>query len=198
MIIGTNSYYNTTTYAQSSLDVAKKPNLAIAEQQSVKKAENVETKISRKTAADELAYLSDKFKDYSFVSANYSQGMRYGTSMTTNVAISPQFLAKMANDPELETEYIQEIGNMRELDEQFIQGQAARGWKVVAQGWAIDKDGGISSWAITTKDNKIKSFLQKMSEKSDKIRQEQLEKAKEEKRVHKKEDVQRKGIDLRL
>ena len=198
MIIGTNSYYNTTTYAQSSLDVAKKPNLAIAEQQSVKKAENVETKISRKTAADELAYLSDKFKDYSFVSANYSQGMRYGTSMTINVAISPQFLAKMANDPELETEYIQEIGNMRELDEQFIQGQAARGWKVVAQGWAIDKDGEISSWAITTKDNKTKSFLQKMSEKSDKIRQEQLEKAKEEKSVHKKEDVQRKGIDLRL
>ena len=167
-------------------------------QQAVDKTENVETKTTRKAAADELAYLSDNFKDYSFVSVNYSQGMRYGTSTTTNVAISPQFLEKMANDPELEAEYVKEIGNMRELDEQFIQGQAARGWKVVAQGWAIDKDGGISSWAITTKDPKAKSFLQKMSEKSDEIRQKQLEKAKEEKRVHKKEDVQRKGIDLRL
>ena len=41
MIIGTNSYYNTTTYTQSSRDGAKKTNLAIAEQQSFKKTENV-------------------------------------------------------------------------------------------------------------------------------------------------------------
>lgn len=164
------------------------------EKYSVDKTEKVDIKTTRKTAADELAYLTDKFEDYSFVSANYSRGMRYGTSSTTNVAISPQFLLKMANDKEVEAEYVKEIKNMRELDDQFVQGQAARGWKVVDQGWAIDKNGGISSWAITTKDTKTKSFLQKMSEKTDEIRQEQLEK----KKTHKNADIQRKVIDLRL
>ena len=57
--------------------------------------------------------------NYSFVSANYSPGMKYGKSTTTNVAISPQFLTKMVNDSDLEDEYIKEIGNMKKLDEQF-------------------------------------------------------------------------------
>ena len=60
-----------------------------------------------------------KNDNYSFVSANYSPGMKYGKSTTTNVAIFPQFLTKMANDSDLEDEYIKEIGNMKKLDEQF-------------------------------------------------------------------------------
>ena len=59
------------------------------------------------------------------------------------------------------------------------------GWRV-EQGWAIDKDGNISSWAIGHKDPKAKSFLQKMSEKTEEIRQKKLEKSentKEEKEV---------------
>ena len=94
-----------------------------------------------------------KFDNYSFVSANYSPGMKYGKSTTTNVAISPQFLTKMANDSDLEDEYIKEIGNMKKLDEQFAKQQADIGWRV-EQGWAIDKDGNISSWAIGHKDSK--------------------------------------------
>ena len=85
-----------------------------------------------------------KIDNYSFVSANYSPGMKYGKSTTTNVAISPQFLRKMANDSDLEDEYIKEIGNMKKLDEQFAKQQADIGWRV-EQGWAIDKDGNISS-----------------------------------------------------
>ena len=84
-----------------------------------------------------------KNDNYSFVSANYSPGMKYGKSTTTNVAISPQFLTKMANDSDLEDEYIKEIGNMKKLDEQFAKQQADIGWRV-EQGWAIDKDGNIS------------------------------------------------------
>ena len=41
--------------------------------------------------------------------------MKYGKSTTTNVAISPQFLTKMANDSDLEDEYIKEIGNMKKV-----------------------------------------------------------------------------------
>ena len=102
--------------------------------------------------------------------------MKYGKSTTTNVAISPQFLTKMANDSDLEDEYIKEIGNMKKLDEQFAKQQADIGWRV-EQGWAIDKDGNISSWAIGHKDSKVKSFLQNMSEKAEEILQKQLEKS---------------------
>ena len=104
--------------------------------------------------------------------------MKYGKSTTTNVAIFPQFLTKMANDSDLEDEYIKEIGNMKKIDEQFAKQQADIGWRV-EQGWAIDKDGNISSWAIGHKDSKVKSFLQNMSEKAEEILQKQLEKAKE-------------------
>ena len=164
--------------------VTKDPKAKSFLQKMSEKSEEIRQKQMEKSKdaeRDELSYLSKLFDDYSFVSANYSQGMKYGKSNTTNVAISPQFLTKMANNTELEAEYIKEIGNMRELDEQFARGQAARGWKVVARGWAIDKDGGISCWSITTKDPKAKSFLQKMSDKSEEIRQKQMEKAKEAK-----------------
>ena len=184
-VTGVNNYSNTYTNAYTS-NVRKNVAKETTEKQVVGQTGDVKVGTTRKTAADELSYLSKKFDDYSFVSANYSQGMKYGTSSTTNVAISPQFLAKMANDSELEDEYIKEIGNMKELDEQFAKGQVARGWKVVARGWAIDKDGGISCWSITTKDTKAKSFLQKMNEKTEEIRQKKLvksENTKEEKEV---------------
>ena len=141
---------------------------------------------TRKTAADELSYLSKKYSNYSFVAANYSQGMKYGSGSTVNVAISPQFLAKMANDPELEKEYEKNIAAMQECDEQFIQMQAARGWRVDAQGWAIDKDGGISSWAVVTKDPNAKSHLQTMSENAEKIRKQNGEKKQEKAKIEEK------------
>lgn len=135
---------------------------------------NTESASTRKTAADELSYLSKKYSNYSFVAADYKQGMRYGSNKTTNVAISPEFLQKMANDPELEKQYEKEIASMQSLDEQFARSVEAGGWHVAAQGWAIDKNGGISSWAITQKDDK-KSFLQTMSENTNKIQKQRLE-----------------------
>ena len=121
--------------------------------------------------------------------------MKYGKLTTTNVAISPQFLTKMANDSDLEDEYIKEIGNMKKIDEQFAKQQADIGWRV-EQGWAIDKDGNISSWAIGHKDSKVKSFLQNMSEKAEEILQKQLEKAKDTKE-EKRSIMQKKCIALR-
>ena len=58
--------------------------------------------------------------------------MQYGSSSTVNVAISPQFLAKMASDPELEKEYEKQIAGMQECDEQNARSVAAGGWHVVA------------------------------------------------------------------
>ena len=123
---------------------------------------NTSTQIvtARKTANDELAYLKDKFKNYSFVAANFKQGMRYGSNATTNVAISPQLLKKMANDPKLAEEYEKEIANMKSCDQWCRANISARGDKLVADGWAIDKDGGISRWSIGTHDDrriKVKS-----------------------------------------
>lgn len=124
---------------------------------------------------DELSYLSKKYSNYSFVGANYTKGMRYGSNSTVNVAISPQFLSKMAKDPKLEKEYEENIAAMQECDEQNARQVAAGGWHVVAQGWAIDKDGGISKWSIVQKDDK-KSYLQTMFENADKIRRKNEEK----------------------
>lgn len=100
------------------------------------------------TAGDELSRLSVKFKGYSFFAADIRPGMIYGSKNTTNVAISPQFLKKMADDPELEAEYEKEIENMKRLDEQNVRTHEMNGGKLIAQGWAIDKDGGISKWSI--------------------------------------------------
>lgn len=150
---------------------------------------------TKKTAADELSYLSKKYSNCSFVAANYSRGMRYGSNSTTNIAISPQFLSKMASDPELEAEYEGYIEDLQRLDKEFIAHEAARGWRVVAQGWAIDKDGGISGWVITTKDPNAKSHLQTMSENAEKIRKQneakKQEKAKlEEKRQEEQDEME--------
>ena len=139
----------------------------------------------KKTAADELSYLSKKYSNYSFVAANYTKGMRYGSNSTVNVAISPQFLAKMASDPELEAEYEKNIAAMQKLDEQFAAQQAAMGWRV-EQGWAIDKDGGISKWIIGHKDSNAKSQLEKMSEKTEKIREENKAKKEEKAKLDEK------------
>ncbi len=133
---------------------------------------------TRKTAADELSYLSKKYSNYSFVAADYTKGMQYGSSSTVNVAISPQFLSKMANDPELEKEYEKNIAAMQECDEQNARSVAAGGWHVVAQGWAVDKAGGISKWSVVQKDG-TKSRLQTMSGNAEKIRKQNEEKKKE-------------------
>ena len=140
---------------------------------------------TRKTAADELNYLSKKYDGYTFAAANFQPGMRYGSNKTTYVAISPEFLKKMANDPELEKEYEKEIANMQSLDEQIRQRIEGSGATLVAHGWAIDKDGGISSWSISKHDDR-RSKVTSPNEFGDKIRQKKAEKKKVEEKVSKK------------
>ena len=147
----------------------------------------------RKTAADELKYLSKKYDGYTFAAANFQPGMRYGSNKTTNVAISPDFLQKMANDQELEEEYEKEIANMQALDAQRRQRIESGGGTVVAMGWAIDKDGGISCWSIGKYDDS-RSKVTSPNEYGAKIRQQKAEKKKTEEKVaeRKKEKAEQK------
>ena len=180
-----NNYSNYASSYTNTTDTKKKTTESSTAKEVAEKGST-----TRKTAADELSHLSDKFSNYSFVSANYTKGMQYGSSSTVNVAIAPQFLAKMANDPELEAEYEKQIAGMQECDEQLCRQQAAKGWHVVAQGWAIDKDGGMSKWAIVQKDDK-KSHLQTMSENAEKIRKQNAEKKQEKVKIEEKRQAER-------
>ncbi|MDE5696870.1 MAG: hypothetical protein K2I96_05585 [Lachnospiraceae bacterium] len=174
---------NYSSYANSYTNTAD--NKKKTTESSTTKEATVTSSTTRKTAADELSYLSNKYSNYSFVAANYTKGMQYGSSSTTNVAISPQFLSKMASDSELEKEYEENIAAMQECDEQNARQVAAGGWHVVAQGWAIDKDGGISKWSIVQKVD-TKSHLQTMSENAEKIREKNAEKKREQKEIEEK------------
>lgn len=102
----------------------------------------------------------------------------------SNVDVSQQFLSKMANDPELAAEYMDEINNMKNSDGQYGKDQNAIGGRVIARGWVIDKNGGVSSWSITVSGPKTKSSLQKMRERAEEIR---LKKIKRELRKAKNE-----------
>ena len=141
----------------------------------------------RKTAADELAFLSKKYDGYSFVSANFRPGMQYGSKDTVNVAISPTFLKKMANNPELEAEYEKEIANMKACDERKVRNIEGQGDRVIAKGWAIDKDGNISSWTIGERGHRPK--VVSPNEYGAKIRQQKAEKRKEQERIAAKKEA---------
>jgi hypothetical protein len=145
-----------------------------------------QTESTRKTAADELAYLSKKYDGYSFVSAIFRPGMQYGSKDTVNVAISPTFLNKMANNPELEAEYEKEIANMKACDESKVRNIEGQGDRVIAKGWAIDKDGNISSWTIGERGHRPK--VVSPNEYGAKIRQQKAEKRKEQERIAKKKE----------
>ena len=164
-------------------DVADK-----AERQTVSVRDTKQNENVRKTAADELAYLSKKYDGITFVAANFKPGMRYGSLATTNIAISPEFLKKMANDPELEKEYTDQFENMKRLDEQNIKSHEAQGRHLVAQGWAIDKDGGMSKWSISEADNK-RHYGQEMTDYANKIRKEKAEKKKEQEKIAAKKEA---------
>lgn len=145
----------------------------------------------RKTANEELAYLSKKYDGYSFVSADYRQGMRYGSKSTVNVAISPDFLKKMANDPKLEKEYEKEIANMKACDDQKVRNIEGQGDRIIAKGWAIDKDGNISSWTIGERGGN-RPKVTSPNEYAEKIRKKKAEKKKEEQKIAQKKQAENK------
>ena len=150
-----------------------------------------ESREIRRTAADELSYLSKKYEGYTFVAANFKPRMKYGSNDTTNVAISPAFLKKMANNPELEKEYEKEIANMKACDDQKVRNIEGQGDRIIAKGWAIDKDGNISSWTIGERGGN-RPKVTSPNEYAEKIRKEKAEKKKAENKLAQKKQAENK------
>lgn len=187
MAMDINNVYNNYTGSYMKTNEKKEAVKSSEKQGAVEKAEQKES--ARKTAADELSYLTKNFDGITFVAANFKPGMRYGTLATTNIAISPEFLKKMANDPALEKEYTDQFENMKKLDEQNIKLHEAQGRRLVAQGWAIDKNGGMSKWGISEADNK-RHYGQEMTDYANKIRKQKLEKKKEQEKIAAKKEAE--------
>ena len=168
------SYVSNSTYATKSNNQKQTTSSNETDKTST------ETQAStRKTAADELEYLSNKYSGYTFVAGVYQQGTKFGSANTTNIMIDSRFLTKMANNSELEAEYEKQISLCKDLDEQMKSSYAAQGWRCEC-GTIIDKDGGMSCWTIVTKDSNAKSHLQEMSENAEKIREKNADKKKKQ------------------
>ena len=175
-----NTAYNTYAGSYKKTNEKKEGAKATEKDTAVERTEQSEK--TRKTAADELSYLTKKYDEYSFVGANFKPGMRYGSKDTVNVAISPAFLKKMANDPELEEHYEKEIANMKACDERKVRNIEGQGDRIIAKGWAIDKDGNISSWTIGERGGNRPKVVSP-NEYGAKIRQQKAEKKKKEEKI---------------
>ena len=182
MAMEVNSVYG--SYASNYTSVGRKQ-LATERIDSSSTEVSADVKETRKTAADELSYLSKKYEGYSFISANYRQGMRYGSNSIVNVAISPEFLNKMGNNPDLEEKYEKEIANMKACDERKVRNIEGQGDRIIAKGWAIDKDGNISSWTIGERGGNC-SKVTSPNEYGEKIRKEKAAKKKRNQEIEKK------------
>ena len=69
--------------------------------QKVKGKESIEEELpARQTAGEELRYLQNKYDGIQFFAMDVSYGTTYGSRDTTNIAISPTFLKKMAENPD--------------------------------------------------------------------------------------------------
>ena len=68
-VTGVNNYSNIYTNAYTG-NIRKNNAKETTEKQVVEQSEDVKTGTTRKTAADELSYLSKKFDNYSFVSVS--------------------------------------------------------------------------------------------------------------------------------
>ena len=121
---------------------------------------------------------------------SWNSGSALSAMATTNIAISPQFLKKMADNPELEKEYESYFEGMQKLDEENIRIHEARGRRMVAQGWAIDKNGGISRWGISEPTNK-RHYGQEMTDYANKIREQKSEKKWEQEKIEEKRQADR-------
>lgn len=182
----TSSYTNTTDNKKKATEKHSR-----TDESGVSKEAAENSNATRKTAADELSYLSNKYSNCTFVAVNYKQSMQYGSMATTNIAISPDFLKKMANNPELKKEYESYFDGMQKLDEENIRTHAARGRRMVAQGWAIDKNGGISRWGISEPTDK-RHHGQEMTDYANKIREQKSEKKREQEKIEEKRQTSRK------
>lgn len=147
------------------------------------KMEAENAKGDKKTNADMLSELSEKYPGAKF-STNTAPFSAKGKN---NIAISPNILQEMQNDPEKRLEYEALIYDC----EQAIKSGAFRREGCIAGGFIIDSNGGLGAWSISqAKGTKVrKSFALDKKDKGswiEKIQEKMKTKKKEAIRIEKK------------
>lgn len=109
--------------------------------QFAQKAKSEDAEKGRKKS-DTLGELSEKFSGLKFsVGTKPFQGSGMG-----NVSIAPNILREMENDPAKREEYEALLYDVQQTTSEI---QTKRGDRTLkAQGWVIDKDGGLRCWSI--------------------------------------------------
>lgn len=138
--------------ASASLGVATAPEKAENEKADATNKDDTtdkdDTKESQVTAkaSQKAEELRNAHQDTNVAAVNYSQDMRIAEEGKTNVAISPEFLEKMADSADLSASYEDKVGTMHDLS-----GQDAPA-HVQSQTWAIDKNGSIRHYSTLAQD----------------------------------------------
>ncbi|MDL2283525.1 DUF6033 family protein [Oxalobacter sp. OttesenSCG-928-P03] len=96
----------------------------------------------KSSASDVLRDLKNQFPD-----ATFSTSTQPGGSGIGNIAIAPNILRQMAEDPEKRLEYEALIYDMMEVTKTLPGQFASQGSELTAQGWIIDSNGELSSWS---------------------------------------------------
>lgn len=111
-----------------------------------------------------------------------------GQSGSYNVAIDPRALKRMETDPEFSDKIHGILGGVKEMDDLNDSMTRAMGARTIARGTIIDQDGNVSYWGVVqTGDGKEtsvnkksqKELMEELVEKR-RLRQEELEEAREE------------------
>ena len=169
-----------------NLNVANKSNGA----NSAKEAQNATS--THQSSQEYLRNLRQKFSNMNITVANFknkNQEVNYmkGCSGLNNIAISPNILDKMANDPVTAEKYEKIIDNVPNvLNEVKGKIESDPDCKLLAAGAMIEEDGNVSYWTYTcsTTTVEVNTGKGKM--------QERLEKVREKNNAEKKAEAKRK------
>lgn len=100
---------------------------------------------SIKNASEMLSHLASKFPDMKFSTATGKAAM--GGTGTNNIAIAPNILREMAENPEKRIEYEALIYDFQEVMKNAP--STIHGSKVIAAGSFINEDGSVGGWSMT-------------------------------------------------
>ena len=92
-----------------------------------------------------LQTLSEKFSD-SKLTTNTAPFQGKGVN---NIAIAPNILRQMENDPEKRLEYEALIYDCASLQKSLAGKTVKNGGNLIGQGFIIDSNGGLGSWSIS-------------------------------------------------
>lgn len=117
--------------------------LAFAQKSAAESVDKEKTK--GKGTSGVLAELAEKFPKLQFTVGTQP----FSGSGKGNVAIAPNILKEMANDPAKREEYEALLYDVQQCTEEMSMTRP-NGNKLKAHGWIIHKDGGLSAWSIGT------------------------------------------------